>query len=66
VGEEELTHLLERLRERRLFDEVFVLILEREPQGDWKLLDYGMREISDIAAWLAVQKQKYTNEKEKA
>lgn len=66
MGEEELTHLLERLRERRLFDEVFVIILERESHGDWKLLDYGMREISDIAAWLAVQKQKYTNEKEKA
>jgi hypothetical protein len=47
-----------------LFDEVFVLILERQPQGDLKLLDYGMREISDLAAWLAVQKHKYTDKKE--
>ena len=64
MTEMELDRILERLRERRLFDEVFVLILERQPQGDLKLLDYGMREISDLAAWLAVQKHKYTDKKE--
>lgn len=65
MSEEELNQLLNRLRERRLFDEVFVLVLERQPQGELKLLDYGMREISDVAAWLAVQKQKHTDENEK-
>ncbi len=57
MTEAELERILERLRERRLFDEVFVLILERE-KGEWKLLDYGMKEIGDIAAWIAVQKEK--------
>lgn len=56
---EEVLQIVERLRERRLFDEIFVLILERE-NGELKLLDYGMKEIGDIAAWIAVQKQKIT------
>jgi hypothetical protein len=62
LSEEELRHLLERLCQRRLFDEVFVLFLEREPQGDWKLLEYGMKEIGEVAAWIAVQKKKHEKE----
>jgi hypothetical protein len=62
MTEVELEQILDRLRERRLFDEVFVLILERE-KGELKLLDYGMKEIGDVAAWIAVQK-KQSQEKE--
>lgn len=57
MTEEEVLQIVERLRERRLFDEIFVLILERE-NGELKLLDYGMKDIGDVAAWIAVQKQK--------
>jgi len=57
MTEAELQRILERLRERRLFDEVFVLILERNG-SELKLLDYGMKDISDLAAWIAVQKEK--------
>lgn len=57
MTEAELQRILERLRERRLFDEVFVLILERSG-SELKLLDYGMKDISDLAAWIAVQKEK--------
>jgi hypothetical protein len=57
MTEEELIEVLERLRERRLFDEIFVLVVEREGRR-WKLLDYGMKDIGDVAAWLAVQKDK--------
>lgn len=57
MTEAELEQILHRLRERHLFDEVFVLIVERE-KGELKLLDYGMKEIGDLAAWIAVQKDK--------
>lgn len=56
MTEVELEQILERLRSRRIFDEIFVIVVERN-EGDIKLLDYGMKEIGDIAAWLAVQKQ---------
>lgn len=57
MSEEELSRVIERLRERRLFDEIFVLIVERT-NGDLKLLDYGMKEVGELAAWIAVQKGK--------
>ncbi len=50
----ELDQILNRLRERRLFDEIFVLVVERQGKR-LKLVDYGMKEIGDIAAWIAVQ-----------
>lgn len=56
MTEVELEQILERLRSRRIFDEIFVIVVERSDK-DIKLLDYGMKEIGDIAAWLAVQKQ---------
>lgn len=40
MTEEELIEVLERLRERRLFDEVFVLVVEREGRR-WKLWTTG-------------------------
>lgn len=54
MSEEELEQILNRLRERRLFDEIFVLVVERQGKR-LKLVDYGMKEIGDIAAWIAVQ-----------
>lgn len=57
MTETELERILERLRERRLFDEVFVLVVERSG-SELKLLDYGMKDIGDLAAWIAVQKEK--------
>ena len=56
MTETELERILERLRERRLFDEVFVLIVERTGGGEIKLLDYGMKDIGDLAAWIAVHR----------
>jgi len=63
MTENELEQIMERLRQRRIFDEIFVLILERNSQGDIKLLDYGLKEIGEISAWLAVQKEKQNHEK---
>lgn len=63
MTEIELEQILNRLQNRRMFDEIFVLILERQ-NGELKLVDYGMREIGDIAAWIAVEKQKTTTEGE--
>jgi len=57
MTETELERILDRLQNRRMFDEIFVLILERQ-NGELKLVDYGMREIGDIAAWIAVEKEK--------
>lgn len=56
---EELKRVLEALNQRRAAfnDTVFVLVVERT-DGDIKLLDYGLREIGDLAAWIAVQKSK--------
>ncbi len=65
MTEAELEQILERLRSRRLFDEIFVLILERT-NGELKLLDYGMKDVGELAAWIAVQKQKQQTEGEKA
>lgn len=62
MTEEELEQILERLRSRRLFDEIFVIVIERE-KGDIKLLDYGLKEIGEIGAWLAVQQEKQNREK---
>lgn len=64
MTEVELEQILERLRSRRIFDEIFVIVVERSDK-DIKLLDYGMKEIGDIAAWLAVQKQS-NQQKEKS
>lgn len=60
MTEVELEQILERLRSRRIFDEIFVIVVERGDK-DIKLLDYGMKEIGDIAAWLAVQKHSNEN-----
>lgn len=57
MTEIELEQIINRLQNRRMFDEIFVLILERQ-NGELKLVDYGMREIGDIAAWIAVEKEK--------
>ncbi len=65
MTEAELEQILNRLRERRLFDEIFVLVIERE-NGDLKLLDYGMKDVGELASWIAVQKQKQQTKGEKA
>ncbi len=61
MSTDELERVLEALNQRRAAfnDTVFVLVLERQ-NGETKLLDYGFREIGDLAAWIAVQKQKQT------
>lgn len=60
MSNEELERVLEALNQRRAAfnDTVFVLVLERERSGEMKLLDYGLRDIGDLAAWIAVQKEK--------
>jgi hypothetical protein len=57
---EELAQVLAEINRRRAVfnDTVFVLVLEREADGEMKLLDYGFRDIGDLAAWIAVQKTK--------
>jgi len=65
MTEAELEQILNRLRERRLFDEIFVLVIERE-NGDLKLLDYGMKDVGELASWIAVQEQKQQAEGEQA
>lgn len=62
MSTEELERVLEALNQRRAAfnDAVFVLVLERERSGEMKLLDYGLRDIGDLAAWIAVQKEKQT------
>lgn len=62
MTQEDLDRILDRLRSRRIFDEIFVIVVERE-SGDIKLLDYGMKEIGEISAWLAVQQDKQNQSK---
>lgn len=59
MSTDELEQVLEALNQRRAAfnDTVFVLVLERR-DGDVQLLDYGFREIGDLAAWIAVQREK--------
>lgn len=64
MSTDELEQVLEVLSRRPAFnDTVFVLVLERR-DGEVQLLDYGMREIGDIAAWIAVEKQQKNTEGE--
>ncbi|WP_322508024.1 hypothetical protein [Anaerolinea sp.] len=60
MSTDELERVLEALNQRRAAfnDTVFVLVLERERSGEMKLLDYGLRDIGDLAAWIAVQREK--------
>jgi len=53
---EELETILDHLQSRRMFNEVFVIVVERDGSR-LRLLDYGLREIGDLAAWLAVYGQ---------
>lgn len=58
MSQEELERLLMTLRNRMTFsDTVFVMVLEREPGGEMKLLEYGLRDIGDLASWIAVHKK---------
>ncbi len=59
MSTDELEQVLEALNQRRAVfnDTVFVLVLERAG-GELKLLEYGMKDIGDLAAWIAVQKDK--------
>jgi hypothetical protein len=56
---DELKQVLDALNRRRteFYDTVFVLTLERGEDGKFKLLEYGMKDIGDLAAWLAVQNE---------
>lgn len=58
MSRDELDTVLEALNQRRAAfnDTVFVMVLERKQDGDVTLLDYGLQEIGDLAAWIAVQK----------
>lgn len=59
MSQDELERVLATLRNRMTFsDTVFVLVLEREADGEMKLLEYGLREIGDLASWIAVHKQR--------
>lgn len=64
MSTDELERVLEALNQRRAAfnDTVFVLVLERR-DGEVQLLDYGFREIGDLAAWIAVQKEKQNSSK---
>lgn len=64
MTEKDLEQMLERLRSRRLFDEIFVIVIERD-NGTIRLLDYGMKEISEVSAWLAVQQEKQKQNQQK-
>jgi hypothetical protein len=59
MSTEELAQVLAEINRRRAVfnDTVFVLVLERSGD-DLRLLDYGFRDIGDLAAWIAVQKTK--------
>ncbi|MEW6287364.1 MAG: hypothetical protein AB1509_14165 [Chloroflexota bacterium] len=59
MSSDELEQVLDALTRRRaeFYDTVFVLTLERTDDGKFKLLEYGMKDIGDLAAWLAVQQE---------
>lgn len=58
MSSDELERALETLKQQRMFfgDSVFVLTLERTGNG-FKVLEYGVKDIGDLAAWLAVQNE---------
>ncbi|MEP0806572.1 MAG: hypothetical protein HRF47_13880 [Chloroflexota bacterium] len=61
MSSDELERALAALKQQRMFfsDSVFVLTLERTEDG-FKVLEYGVKDIGDLAAWLAVQNEKHT------
>lgn len=39
-------------------DRIFVLVVERSPDGDQHILEWGLRSVSDLAAWIVVGSDK--------
>lgn len=66
MSSDELEQVLGALNRRRaeFYDTVFVLTLERTEDGRFKLLEYGMKDIGDLAAWLAVNEKHTKGEQE--
>lgn len=57
MTETELERMFAALRHQAAFnDVVFVMVVERSQKGI-RLLEYGLKEIGDLAAWIAVQNQ---------
>ena len=50
-----LEQIVERMKNYRVSNYVFVIMLERTPQGQARLLDYGLRTLSELTVYIAVQ-----------
>ncbi len=66
MSTEELEQVLAELRRHRetFGGTPFVLLVERQADGGWRLLEYGLWDIGDLAAWIAVHKRNETQLKE--
>lgn len=64
---DDLDKVLQQLDERRragmAVDNLFVLVLERTPQGQTRLVSYGLKTIGELAAYIAVNQQSSTERK---
>ncbi|RCK72771.1 MAG: hypothetical protein ANABAC_1305 [Anaerolineae bacterium] len=49
-------------RARSDLNRIFVLVVERSPDGDQHILEWGMRSVSDLAAWIVVGSDKQIQE----
>ncbi len=50
-----LEQIVARLKDYRVSNHVFVIMLERTPQGGTRLLDYGLRTLSELTVYIAAQ-----------
>lgn len=57
---EDLDNVLRQLENSRRSglgsENLFVLVLERTPQGGTRLISYGLKSISELAAYIAVNR----------